>query len=83
MALADDLKTAIAQLDTETTLVATLITSLASRIKNGMSDQEVADVKAALAAMSDRLTSLGVDPTIPVPPPPQAFTDAKKKYGKP
>ncbi len=81
MALADDLKAGIKKLDDETTVIAALITSLAGRITNSMSDQEVADVKAALQGEADRLTSLAVDPTVPVPvPPPQLLaTRAKAK----
>lgn len=77
MALAEDLKTAIANLDTETTAVGVLITSLASRITNSMTDQDVADVKAAFGTLSDRLTVLAVDPTNPVPPPTPQFKKLK------
>ncbi len=79
MALADDLKAAIAQLDTETTAVGALITSLASKIHNSMTDAEVADVKASFGTLSDRLTSLAVDPTQPVPPPSPAMKALAKK----
>ncbi len=79
MALADDLKAGIAQLNTETTAIGALITKLAGEIKNGMTDAEVADVKASLTTLSDRLTSLAVDPTIPVPPAPPALQTLKAK----
>ncbi len=77
MAVADDIKAAIANLDTETTAIGALITSLAGKIKNSMTDAEVADVKGAFTALSDRLTSLAVDPSAPVPPPPPALQAAK------
>ncbi len=81
MAVADDLKAGIAALNAETDVIAALLTSLAGRIKNSMTDAEVADVKAALQAESDRLTTLGVDPTNPVPAPsaPLAASRAKVK----
>lgn len=73
MALADDLKAGIAQLNTETNAIAALITKLAGSITNSMSDADVTAVKAGLSTLSDRLTSLAVDPTIPVPPAPPAL----------
>ncbi len=79
MSLADDLKKGIADLDAETTAIGTLITSLAGRIKNGMTDAEVADVKAALSAEGQRLTVLAVDPTAPVPPVPPALAAMRAK----
>ncbi len=80
MALADDLKAGIAQLDAETNAVAALITSLAGKIKNSMTDQEVADVKAALTAEAARLTTLAVDPTQPVPPVPPPLAAVRAKH---
>jgi chromosome segregation ATPase len=79
MALADDLKASIAKLDAETTSIASLITALAAKVHNGMTDAEVADVNAAFATLSARLTTLGVDPTNPVPPPPPALAALAKK----
>lgn len=79
MALADDLKKSIADLDAETTAIGTLITSLAGRIKNTMTDQEVTDIKAALTAEGARLTTLAVDPTNPVPPAPPQLQAARAK----
>ena len=70
VALADDFKAGIAQLNTETNAVAALITALTSKITNSMSDADVATIKAGFATLSDRLTTLAVDPTQPVPPPP-------------
>ena|SRR6266446_5176653 len=78
MALADDLKTAIAKLDTETTQIGVVINALVAKLQAGnLSAQEQADIFAALKATSDHLTALGVDPTNPVPPPTPAFAKAK------
>lgn len=77
MTLAQDELAALEKLNQETTKVGDLITTLASRIKNSMTDQEVADVKTAFGALSDRLTALAVDPTNPVPPPSSDFEKAK------
>jgi hypothetical protein len=79
MALADDLKAGIAKLDDETNQVAANIANLASRIKNSLTDQEVADIQAALTAESDRLTTLAKDPTNPVPPAPPALASVRAK----
>lgn len=79
MALADDIKKAIADLDKETTDIATVQAALVAKIKNGMSDQEVADIKASFGTLGDRLKSLGVDPTNPVPPAPPALQELRKK----
>lgn len=79
MALSDDLKVGIQQLNDETNAIGTLITKLAAGIKNSMTDAEVADVKAGLGTLSDRLTSLAVDPNVPVPPPPPPLVALKKK----
>lgn len=79
MAVADDIKAALATLDTETTAIATNVTNLAAKIKNSMTDAEVADVKSGFDTLSARLTTLAVDPTIPVPPPPAPLTALRKK----
>ncbi len=78
MALADDLKAGIDQLNTETDAVAANLAQLAGRITNSMTDQEVADIKAGLRAESDRLVTLGKDPTQTVPPMPPALLAARK-----
>lgn len=83
MALADDLKASVAKLDSETTAIADVVSSLAARIKNSMTDAEVAELQGAFTALDERLKGLGVDPTNPVPPPTPAFTAAKKLAGKP
>ncbi len=80
MALADDLKAAIAELDAETTLIGTRIDALVAQLGNSsLSDQEKADIFAALKAESDRLKTLGTSPTTPVPPVPPALAAARKK----
>jgi hypothetical protein len=82
MALADDLKAGIAKLDAETTQIATVISALVAKLQaGGLSPQDQADIFAALGAVSDRLTSLGVDPTAPVPAPTPAINNAKKLAG--
>jgi hypothetical protein len=79
MALADDLKAGIAKLNDETDQVATNIANLAARIKNTLTDQEVADIQAALTAESDRLVTLAKDPTNPVPPAPGPLLATRAK----
>ncbi len=79
MAVADDIKKALANLDTETTAIGANIAALAARIKNGMSDQEVADIQASFGVLSDRLTALAADPTVPVPPPSPALQALRRK----
>ncbi|MES2342333.1 MAG: hypothetical protein V4597_11690 [Pseudomonadota bacterium] len=69
MALADDLKAGLKKLDDETTAIGALITTLSGKVKNSMTDAEVAEVTGQLDAISARLTSLAVDPLNPVPPP--------------
>ncbi len=79
MALADDIKTALANLDAETTAVGANIAALAAKITNSMTDQQVADIKASFATLSTRLTTLAVDPTVPVPPAPAPLTALRGK----
>ncbi len=69
MALADDIKTLLTQLDAATNAVAANIAQLAGRITNSMSDAEVADIKAGFAAEQARLEGMAKDPTNPVPTP--------------
>ena len=57
-----------AKIDEATNAVAARIDRLSARIKNSMTDEEVAQVKAALGAEVARLTDLGKDPNNPVPP---------------
>jgi peptidoglycan hydrolase CwlO-like protein len=78
VALADDLKASIAKLDTETTAVAANIAAIAAKIHNSMTDAEVAEVQASFQTLGDRLTTLAVDPTVPVPPPPAALKALRK-----
>lgn len=55
------------KIDDATTAVANRIDKLSGQIKNSMTDEEVAQVKAAFQAEVDRLTALGADPVNPVP----------------
>jgi predicted nuclease with TOPRIM domain len=79
MAVAQDLQTALASLDAETSAVGENVKQLASRITNSMTDAEVADLKAHFGLVSDHLKSLAVDPTVPVPPEPPALAALRKK----
>ena len=79
MAVADDIKAALASLDTETTAIGANITALAAKITNGMTDAEVAEIKASFGTLSARLVTLAVDPTVPVPPAPPPLTALRKK----
>lgn len=78
MAVADDLKAAIAALDVETTKIGETIALLASKITNSMSDADVTAIKTALVAHSDRLKLLAVDPTAPVPPEPPPVVEGRR-----
>ena len=69
MSVASDLADLKTSLDTATNLVAAEVTFLQSQIKNSMTDQEVADVKAGFKAVADRLTLIGSDPNNPIPAP--------------
>ena len=70
MTLSQDFKDLTKKIDDATNKVAERLTALGGLIKNSMTDQEVADAKAALQVEVDRLTVLGQDPNNPVPPPP-------------
>ena len=78
MAVADDIKAALANLDAETTAIGANITAIAAKIKNTMTDQEVTDIQTSFTALSARLTSLAVDPTVPVPPVPPALAKLRQ-----
>jgi len=69
MALSQDLKDLVAQIDTATNQVASRIDALTAKITNSLSDSEVADIKAGLKAEVDKLTALGANPANPVPTP--------------
>lgn len=68
MAVGQDIIDLAAKIDAATNLVATEITFLQSQIKNSMTDDEVAKVKASMQAITDRLTAMGTDPNNPIPP---------------
>lgn len=82
MSVADDIKAGLAEIDAETTKVGELITALAGKIKNSMTDEEVASIKGALTASGDHLKTLAVDPTTPVPPEPPPLVNARRFAAK-
>ena len=68
MALVDELKLAINDLDVETTLVAIRIDELIAKLTSeGLSASEKAEVLASIGAETARLKTLAVDPSNPVP----------------
>jgi len=67
MALAQEILDLIKKVDEATNAVAARIDRLAARIGTSLSSSEVTDIKAALAAESDRLQTLGRDPANPIP----------------
>lgn len=67
MTLAQDIKTLISQVDAATTAIAIRIQALVDRIGTGISNEEAAEIKASLQSEVDTLTSLGQDPTNPIP----------------
>ena len=67
MALSQDFLDLAAKIDAATNAVAARIAALGDKVKNSMTDAEVASVKTALQAEADRLTVLGSDPVNPVP----------------
>ncbi len=72
MSLSSDLKASKADskhLSEDAAAQAEVLTTLASRIGNAMSDVEVTAVKAGLEAVATRLLTLGHDPVEPVPAP--------------
>ncbi len=69
MALVDDLKTAIAELDAETTNVATRIDALIAKLTSqSLTPEQKTEVLAQLAGETARLKTLAADPIIVVPP---------------
>ena len=55
------------KIDQATNAVAARIAALSDKVKNSMTDEEVAEVKAAFQAEADRLTVLAKDPSDPIP----------------
>lgn len=91
MSLASDLQASMTRIEQATTengetlkKVGANITQLAGRIKNNMTDAEVADLQSRFAAHADTLTAEGAlltemakDPTNPVPPVPPQLAAAR------
>ncbi len=75
-----DFDAKFALLDTETTAIGANIAAIAAKVTNGMSDADVAAVKADFDTLSARLTTLAVDPTVPVPPPPPPLQALRKGH---
>lgn len=69
MSLKDDFDAALAKIDDATNAVSARLDRLSQQITNSMTDAQVADVKAKLAAESDRLSAMGKDPENPTPVP--------------
>ena len=69
VALSQDLKDLTKKIDDATNKIAARIDTLMGKITNAMTDAEVNEVKAGLQSEIDKLTSLGADPTNPVPNP--------------
>lgn len=72
--VAEELQAQIAALNTATNDVADLIQRLAGGIKNSMSDEELATVKAGFTAVTERLRGLAQDPANPTPAPVAVFS---------
>lgn len=70
MTLKQDLDTLISAMDAATTDIGNRIDKLSQQIKNNMTDDEVADVKAKMGAEVSKLQALGADPANPIPEPP-------------
>lgn len=65
--LAQDFEALRVAMNDATNTVAARIDRLTAGIKNSMTDEEVAALKAGFQAESDRLNTLGQDPVNPVP----------------
>ena len=61
MGAVDDLKAILVRVDTATTNIAADITAIKAKIGTGMTDAEVADVKAGLEAAASRLEALDAE----------------------
>jgi hypothetical protein len=68
MATFTDIKALILAIDEDTSAIAAKIDALLEQISTGMSQEQVNEVTAELAAVSERLDVLGQDPENPVPP---------------
>ncbi len=70
MALSQDILDLSKKIDDATNVIAAKIAAQSAKIKNSMTDEEVAAVKTALQGEVDKLTALGQDPANPIPPTP-------------
>lgn len=78
MALVDELKAGIAELDAETTNVATRIDALIAKLTSeSLTPEQKAEVLASLGAETARLKTLAADPVVVVPPVPVALAAAR------
>lgn len=79
MSAADDIKILVTDLNAATNEVAARIQVLTDQLAAGGTPQELADIKAALAAEIARLKALGQDPNNPVPVVPPALAAMRAK----
>lgn len=70
------IKQAILDLNDATNGAAARVEALTGKISTGMSDADVAEAKAEIDVISNRLRSLAADPNQPVPPEQPAGTGA-------
>jgi hypothetical protein len=66
--ISQELKDAMAELDTETTAIGNRIADLSGQITTAMTPDEVKQVVDQLNSESSRLKTLASDPNNPVPP---------------
>lgn len=70
MAKLQDFKDLLAAVDAETTRIATKIDELLDKLRNGgMTEEEEAEALTDLSNLSERLKTIGHDPTDPIPNP--------------
>lgn len=67
MALSQDFLDLSKKIDDATNAIASRIATLSGKVKNSMTDEEVAAVKTSLQAEVDKLQALGADSSNPVP----------------
>lgn len=79
MAIPQELTDALAKVDEDTNKLAVVVKDLRDQVSVGMTDADVAAVKAKLGEVATRLEGIAADPGAPVPPAPAPTTLAKKK----